>query len=556
MVKSIIKYDSKLSETQKQYALMKKSLRKIALFFMVWTLFATSVFAQDSSNPLAFLQQKCPKLTELYRDELGKYPVHYIFAIDVSGTMDKYQADLVPALSAFFDALPDGDRVTVIPFGTEAMDLMDFSGRIDQDVRRSLKSNINMLYKNPNFPANMKQCTNVEKAVSLISKKINLTSEYKANVVMILTDFRNDDGKEHKLSESQLAKMDEDFAAAAQNVFTRCVALDLATAADKAKPGYCLNQLKEKVFYSGTSELEIVALTNPGPVIRQWFEELKREIMVMKMRAVIDDENRLAPANLKTEIDIDGNVLAHISWTPSKLYPKIKIDSTFVMDKNFYFKNDTTQYQVTLDTVLDLELGKIKNKKMFFHHLKDSLALGLDLPTDYDNELAWLKMKKPLPDTTEFVDKTIFTFFLPFWLCCVILAIILIYIIMVIMAIKRNISETFKGTVDLSDNNGRPIGDTANVRVNSFSIGSAGTGDCAVSSAKWNIAVKKKTYSPLRIFKRPCFEWKRTEGYAKFKKKQSGLLSRYGNGKKVVNIECGSDMDHITHTVTIKLKNK
>ena len=540
---------------------MKNTVKKITLCFFAWFLFATSVaFGQDNSNPLAFLQQKCPRLTELYRDELGKYPVHYIFAIDVSGTMVKYQEDLVPALSAFFDALPDGDRVTVIPFGTEALDLMDYSGRIDPEVRKSLKSNINTLYNNPNYPQNMKQCTDIGKAMALVSKKINLTSEYKANVVMILTDFRNDDGKEHKPSQSQLEKMDEDFAAAIQNVYTRCVALDLATAADKAKPGYCLPELKEKVFYSGTTGLEIVALTNPGPVIRQWFEELKHEIMVMKMRAIIDDENRLAPATLKTEVDIDGNVHAHISWTPSRLYPNIKIDSTYVMDNNFYFINDTSLFQVTCDTVLDLDLGKIKNKSLFFHHLKDSLALGLDLPTDYDDELAWLKMKKPLPNTTELVDKNIFTFFLPFWLTLTLTILLLIYIIQVIKAIARNNSEQFIGTVDILNGKGKSLGPTIDVKAKAsqtVQIGSAGNLGCDVSGAQWTIKLEKVKPSPFLVWKRPAFEWSAKEGVIRFGNKKRGLISRYNkkNTRKRVEVEClPNNSDVISHYVTITIK--
>ena len=163
-------------------------------------------------------------------------------------------------------------------------------------------------------------------------------------------------------------------------------------------------------------------------------------------------------------------------------------------------------------------------------------------------------MKKPLPNTTELIDKNIFTFFLPFWLCCVILALILIYIFLVIKAIKRNASEKFIGTVDIFNENGRPIGDTIHVKNNSFSIGSSG--ECEVSNANWKITVKKKTFSPLIVHKRPCFEWKRAEGYAKCRKKQSGELSRYGNGKRVVSIECGTDSGRITHSVTIKLRNK
>lgn len=318
------------------------------------------LLAQEAD--LSFLKQRCPKLTEMYQEELGRYHSQYIFAIDVSGTMNKYKNDVQPALQEFFAALPDGDKVTVIPFGTQAADLMDLSGKIDAQVRRSLVSNIDKLYDNPNYEKNMKQCTDIEKACQLISKKVNLSTDYKNNVIIILTDFRNDDGVEKKLSMDQLERMDQDFAAASQGMYTRVVALDLATVADKQKPGYCLNQLKESVFYATSNGMEIVSLTNPGPQIQQWFTELKREIMVEKMRAIIDNENRIAPARLKTKINIDGDVDAHITWTPTKLYPMMKIGKTTVSNGNFVFVDDTTLWQNTTDTVLDLELGQIKHE--------------------------------------------------------------------------------------------------------------------------------------------------------------------------------------------------
>ena len=85
----------------------------------------------SASSPLAYLEKTFPKLTNLYREELSKYPAHYIFAIDVSGTMNQYEDMVVNSIVPFFSALPDGDRVDIIPFGTEALSPMSYSGIID-----------------------------------------------------------------------------------------------------------------------------------------------------------------------------------------------------------------------------------------------------------------------------------------------------------------------------------------------------------------------------------------------------------------------------------------
>lgn len=510
----------------------------------------------QKADPLDYLNKKCPKLTGMYKSELGKYHVHYVFAIDVSGTMVKYQESVQPALEAFFSALPDGDRVTIIPFGTDAVTPMDFQGVINGEVKASLMKNVSTLYDHPSYSPDMKSCTNIEKAVSMVSQKINLTTDCKANVVIMMTDFRNDDGTEKKLSDAQLTKMDEDFAAATKGVYTRCVALDLASAADMQKAGYCLPQLRDKVFYSSTNGTELVSLTNPGEQIRKWFDGLRNEIMLMKMSAIIDHENKMAPAKLDTKINIDGKVQAHITWTPSKLYPMMKIGSTQVLNPNWNFINDTTLFQNTMDTVLDLELGQIKHHDLLFHHLSDSLALGIDLPTEYDDELNWLKVKKPLPNTTTLEDRLIFTFPLPLWLTITIIILIILYIIGVIKAMGRNAKFAFKGTLTVYDAMGNQIDDTRRIPQQkpnaTISIGAGATGLFRVDGATWQVLIQKKKANPFLVFAKPYFQWKAGRGYAAKGKSRSGKLDY--ESYSTVKIKCGESRMNETHSIKIQLK--
>ena len=74
----------------------------------------------STSNTLSYLKQTFPKLTNLYEKELSNCHTHYIFAVDVSGSMVKYNEIVTPALQAFAQALPLGEQVSIIPFGTDA----------------------------------------------------------------------------------------------------------------------------------------------------------------------------------------------------------------------------------------------------------------------------------------------------------------------------------------------------------------------------------------------------------------------------------------------------
>ena len=513
----------------------------------------------QSTDPLAYLNDNFPQLTELYRDELSKYPAHYIFAVDVSGTMNKYSNFVIQALQPFFQALPNNDRVDVIPFGTDALpNMLSYCGVINPQVKTALNNNINNLYSDPTYQDGFKDYTDIPKAVDAIAKVIQNNREYKVNVIVLLTDFRNDvkgsSPSERKLSQTEIDELNTAISAATNGVYTRSIALELPV--DQSKPGYCLPQLKTSVFPTEGSGMEIVPLTNPGAMIGQWFEQLKRDIMVTKLKAVIDNANRLNPASLKTTTNIDGNVKAEVHWTPSKLYPTMQIDSTYMDGEDFIFINDKENFTQTTDTVLKLDLGKIKHKSWGLHQLSDSINLGINLPTPYDEELFSLGVKKPIPNTKKAENRWIFTFFLPFWLTVTILALLLIYIFLVIKAIKRNASEKFKGTVEFYDKVGRQIGDTVQVRCknNSFLIGNGGNNGCQLDGAAWTIIVEKCTYSPFLCFKKPNFQWKAKSGFAKSGTKQRGYLGRYENGRKMVSVESGSAYDNITHSVTIRLK--
>lgn len=514
------------------------------------------VMAQQSS--MEFLNQYYPELTKLYSEELMNYPAHYVFAVDVSGTMKQYGDDVVKALKPFFRALPDGDCVDVIPFGTDALfNKMGFCGIIDAETREALCQNIQTLYTDPSYSKEFKNHTDIAKVVSTIAKVIkNNNKDYKVNVVILLTDFRNDvkgEG-ERKLRADEIESLHNEIAAAISGVYTRCVALQLPV--NESAAGYCLPQLKEQVFpVSGSGLLEMEPLTNPGPMIGRWFEQLKRDIMVTKLKAIIDSENRMSPIRLETNTDIDGNVTADIHWKPSKLYPKMRIDSTYLSGGEFVFENNSENYAVTCDSVMHLDLGKIKNDEIGFHHLDDTLNLGILLPTDYDDELERLGVSKPLPNTKKSESRWLFTFFLPFVTTVIILLLLLLYIIGVIRSMIRNGKFAFKGNFTFYDSDGNQIDEVVRLPKQSPSavihVGNGGSGRCKIDDAEWQFVIEKKKANPFLVFTKPCFAWRSTKKYVAQGKAQSGKL-RY-DGPSTMRVQCGLSRGDITHSVKVVL---
>ena len=96
-----------------RYCLMKK-----AILFAVLLLGNLVLAAQQTS--MDALKADYPQLMKKFGKELEGQRADYIFAIDVSGTMNKYRETVVPALGEFFKSLQEGDYVSIIKFGGEA----------------------------------------------------------------------------------------------------------------------------------------------------------------------------------------------------------------------------------------------------------------------------------------------------------------------------------------------------------------------------------------------------------------------------------------------------
>ncbi len=519
------------------------------------------------TSSLAYLKKTFPKLTNLYSSELSNCHTHYIFAVDVSGSMVKYNEIVTPALQAFAQSLPSGEQVSIIPFGTDAKEnTPGLCTKIQGDAQKQvLSTSLSTLYVNDGYSPEFRHNTDVRKAIEAVNKAILNNQEVQMNVVVIITDFLNDlpEIGEKKLMSEDLEKLNHDFNNVTDNTYTRVVAMQLPKAGTGV--GLCLDQLQESVFCntSITRKFDVIQAIKDQAAISHWFEQLSREIMTEKLKAVIqlDNERNLRPS-LKTKMDIDGNTIAEIHWTPNKLYRQIKIEATKTdPGSDYVFNNNEKVWQVTQDTALvDLNLGKLVHKNYGLRKFNENLNIGLSLPTDYDEELKRLSIDKPLQATSDNQSGWLFTFILPFWLTVAILVLLILYIILVIKAFFRNSSERFIGTVDFSDSRGRDIGDTITVKVNpsrTLLIGESGNSGCDLSGASWTIKVIKKKPSALLFWKRPSFEWSAKDGFVRDgRNKKRGELGRYGksNTKSRIDIECGPDSDHITHNVKIRIK--
>lgn len=535
----------------------------ILLLSLCLTGLTTLAQGHAEASSMKYLEDQFPQLTKLYEPELRDMNTHYIFAIDVSGSMKKYDEVVTPALKAFARALPNGEEVSVIPFGTDAkLNVPGLCVKIEgEGTKQALETALSTLYINDGYDRAFRANTDVAKAVEAVNTTMRNNQDVKMNVVVIITDFLNDlpNQGEVQIHPGNLVQLQKDFENVSDNSYTRVVAMKLPPMG--SGKGYSLDQLKTEVFNNTgqTRKFDVVDAISNEAAISHWFEQLSREIMTEKLRAVIqlDNEKNLKPS-LKTDIDIDGNTTAEIHWTPNKLYREMRIDSTYTdAGSDYIFVNNKEVWQNYPDTVLkDVKLGKLKHKNLGLHHYDEPLNIGLSLPTPYDDELKKLSIDKPLPETSDVKNGWLWTFWISFGVCCAILVLLIIYLFLVFKAAKRNVTEKFKGTVDILPMGKKTKDKARQVTIpatNKFDIGKNGTMGCTLPNVPWDLQVAKKTYNPFTL-KKPVFVVKKMGDYVEKSKKNT--LSRYGNGSTGLNYQCGNSDSDITHQVSIRINRK
>lgn len=494
---------------------------------------------------MAALKQNYPKVFGLFQDEMQNMHANYLFAVDVSGSMGTFSPTVVPALKSFLASLPDGDYVDIVRFGESAKpgDL-GYTGRVDPAFRQSLNSAIDNMYNNP-LDRNIKGRTDIPRAMEAVVKCLNGYSKEDLNFVFLLTDFINEEhGKpEGRISDSDIKKIEESFYSATLGKPVRVISLQLPFNEDW--PGFCRPQL-DGVFNNLDIDYRTIPVADQA-ALGNWFANLKKEVMYDRLQAIVMKANKEVKVDFDTKIDWDGNVAGLVNWQPNKLYREIKVNDISVQDgSGFRFKADKALTGDAIqDNVLELPLGKLRHSSWGFHKYSGDLVPDIDLPTPFDEELAGLKIKKPVPSSSIPVDKLIFTFILPLWLTALLLALLVIYLFLVLGAAKRNRKESFTGSVEVYKGRNLVYENDSIRKKNLVNI----PGDLnarGTASVDWALQLKKKPSSIFLFWKKPTYDLVATTGMvqdgSRARKSKKGMTPNYLRNR---TFYCGIDSDHV-----------
>ena len=443
-----------------------------------------------------------PLLMEKFGAELNNQRADYVFAIDVSGTMNQYKGVVVPALQEFFRSLQNGDYVSVIKFGEVATNEVGSSGVVDEQTVNNLVSYADDIYSKPATSVEKDmyfRYTNLDKMLDYVATDLKQLNRSTLKFVFIITDFVHDPrvkGTENWNNTLQRFKTEQ----SGNDVYVFALQL----------PGSGRDLETVRNVFPAEFQFNHVRIQSSS-ALSDWFSQRKNAIILDKFKAVID--RNISPAGLEIDpvLDIDGNLLLETSWDPCPVYDLIQVDSISLVHKDFRFRSSLPE-KLTADGAI--EAGKYIHKRAGLFspklvNLEDVIDVSASFPMPYNHELRKLGIEPPVINSSASVNRLVFCHPLPLWLCCVIIGLIILYIILVIRAASRNNSPYYQinGKFDVlcegvSVDKRRP----AKVR-KSVDFG-AGAEFYPVPGASWRAEIRVKTYNPfLLFFKSPTYQF-------------------------------------------------
>lgn len=259
-------------------------------------LFAAFCPAQTgvADGSATFLAKDFPSLWQQYGDRAKQQKADYVVAVDVSGSMKRFKDVVVPSVSDFLEALPDGDYVSLISFGTDAQ-IVGVPTALNASTRGTLSQALGSMQFD-------QQNTDLEAACTLMLDELNRPGGSDLKFVFVFTDFDHDPKKERRGAENWPA-LRERFAReqGGRGVDLYAMKLELSSASGRDLP-----RVKE-IFPS----LQVIPV-NPA-TLGGWFERRKAEILRDRLRHIVATAAKEQAPQLEARCEANQIVLGLVA---------------------------------------------------------------------------------------------------------------------------------------------------------------------------------------------------------------------------------------------------
>lgn len=388
------------------------------------------------------LKAEYPAVMEQYGKNLQDLKTHYIFVIDVSGTMDEYKDKVVvPGIKHFLETLPEGDQASIIAFGGKAR-LICTPVKINAENRKLLLEKLDEAYANADRLDKLNTYLNT--ASKIVLDEVENDTVNDICFAVFFSDLC-DESMEKTWSGGEIGYSWGALKDRSSKLNDRAfgVVATALSANDDTEQQRGI-KLMETVFNGFTYS------SNVKDVFGEQLEAFKHDIYVSALKRIIPEELNKAFEGLQltTKLSVSKRVklLANINKNTPAFIKGVSIDTAYLTDQSpeisevkFFTKARIPRFKKSC------KFGKVvfAQKWQLIHQnpcLSTYLKYHLDTPepkTDKDpsfvRDLENLGITDAIYSESTMEAKAPVVIGWPFWLFCILAVAIILYIILLIV---------------------------------------------------------------------------------------------------------------------------
>ncbi len=465
-----------------------------------------SIFGQG--HDLTALQKEYPLLMERYGNRLESRSAHYIFAIDISSSMQEYENVVRQSLATFVKAVPDGDQITLIAMcdenNTNYVNTIKCIS-IDSEVRQSIVSSITSSQLKFLRKGDPSDGSDGFTMTYKVLEAMNVVNSSDLTFVYLLTDF------EYWSHKNKFNKTSENWASLKPLLTEKHRGM-------MCKYGIELNCNKvshpEAIFKPELDDLFgplDYQQANSAEILAQWFGHIINDIRAHKINAMLKADWKEYLDSVKISLQKDGrNLNAIIEAPQSKLVSGISMTLTKGGGEYLIPITDVTANKGK-DNLWHAKVGHYETKNTWYpSYIKidsSDAIVAVSFNSPYAEEISKLQSlcqeRAGAPNAVklnqEFTLTTpaakVWNAIIPLWLWVLIIAALLLVIVSVILKYMQNLNGKtiyFEVKRKVAGKTTQSVGET-----NSFPYSVGAGGNLAIQGATWLLKFTTRRYNPI-----------------------------------------------------------
>lgn len=404
---------------------MKKNLISRLVLVTLVSLLGVSAMAQTAMERL---KQDYPAVMEQYGKRLEAQKADYVIAIDVSGTMMRHTELVLPALYSFIDALPEGDYLSIIKFGTIAQEV-GLSGKVDETTRDGFKRTLSTIYqRDPQFVSSTDLSAMCDAILSQMSRPGGNDLKY----IFMFTDFINESG-----ASSKWQSMQDRVAALYKMNIVRSFAMQLPGSGSGRDI-----QLVRNVF----PNLQTIDVNNSAQ-LNEWFEGQKADISKERLKDLIrgDLDQWYSEGKIKANLAIGIDRSLKFNYNVDADVVPAFVNGVVINSCDLTNKSNNVENVVfAMDSAykgrnIKEKIGSLKffNKSLIQKDVNVTMAINCrpmflqaekDGEPSFANDIRNLGLEEELARTMELKAENAFVFGWNIWLVCALALLLLVFL--------------------------------------------------------------------------------------------------------------------------------